>query len=64
MRSALIFSNGIPFSLRFEYVPTQVVAEYFRRVFEDNTGNPVEGILYDSSQLDGGARRAVVSSYR
>jgi hypothetical protein len=48
----------------FEYVPAQVVAEYFRRVFEDNTGNSVEGILYDGSQLDGGARRAVVSSYR
>ncbi|MGA2183719.1 MAG: HEPN-associated N-terminal domain-containing protein [Bryobacteraceae bacterium] len=37
-----------------EYVPTQVVAEYFRRMFKDNTGNPVQGILYDSSQFGGG----------
>jgi hypothetical protein len=36
-----------------DYVPTQVVAEYFRRVFKDNAGNPVQGILYDSSQPGG-----------
>ena len=37
-----------------EYVPTQVVAEYFRRMFKDDKGNPVQGILYDSCHFESG----------
>lgn len=33
-----------------EYVPTQVVTEYFRHVFIDEGGEPLQGILYPSSQ--------------
>lgn len=37
-----------------EYVPTQVVTEYFRRVFRDADGEPVRGIIYPSSRHEGG----------
>jgi len=33
-----------------EYVPTQIVTEYFRRVFKTKTGQHVNGILYPSSR--------------
>jgi hypothetical protein len=33
-----------------EYVPTQIVAEYFRRVFRDATDRRIEGIIYNSSR--------------
>ena len=33
-----------------EYVPTQVVTEYFRRVFKNEAGDSVWGILYPSSR--------------
>ncbi|TWB23423.1 RES domain-containing protein [Nitrospirillum amazonense] len=33
-----------------EYVPTQIVTEYFRRVFRDSNGNPIDGIIYTSSR--------------
>ncbi|MDO9083781.1 MAG: HEPN-associated N-terminal domain-containing protein, partial [Humidesulfovibrio sp.] len=32
-----------------EYVPTQVVTEYFRRVFRANDGAKIDGIVYKSS---------------
>lgn len=38
-----------------DYVPTQVVTEYVRHVFKDQGGKPVRGILYSSSQKDGGS---------
>ena len=31
------------------YIPTQVVAEYFRHVFRTNNGQKVDGIIYPSS---------------
>lgn len=37
-----------------EYVPTQVVTEYFRHAFVDKEGEPVQGILYPSSVANGG----------
>jgi hypothetical protein len=37
-----------------DYVPTQVVTEYFRHVFKDGDGQPVKGILYPSARQDGG----------
>ncbi len=37
-----------------EYVPSQVVTEYFRFRFRDHGGHPVCGILYPSAALDGG----------
>ena len=37
-----------------EYVPTQVVTEYFRRVFRDVDEEPVRGIIYPSSRHEGG----------
>jgi len=37
-----------------EYVPTQVVTEYFRHVFKAADGSIVRGILYPSSIEDGG----------
>ena len=40
-----------------EYVPTQIVTEYFRRVFRDG-GGAIDGIVYASSRRTGG--RALV----
>jgi HEPN/RES N-terminal domain 1/RES domain len=37
-----------------EYVPTQVVTEYFRHVFEDEEGRRLDGILYRSAKTAGG----------
>ncbi|MDH4081302.1 MAG: HEPN-associated N-terminal domain-containing protein [Nitrospira sp.] len=37
-----------------EYVPTQIVTEYFRHVFKTPSGKPVRGILYHSSHIDEG----------
>ncbi len=37
-----------------EYVPTQVVTEYFRHVFCSEEGNKIDGILYPSSKVKGG----------
>ncbi len=41
-----------------EYVPTQIVTEYFRRVFRTADGGPIDGLIYRSSRNDGG--RALV----
>lgn len=40
-----------------EYVPTQVVTEYFRHVFRMEDGSPVDGIIYPSSKS---GRKAIV----
>lgn len=37
-----------------DYVPTQVVTDFVRRVFRDITGAPVDGLLYRSSRHEGG----------
>jgi len=37
-----------------EYVPTQIVTEYFRHVYRDTEGNRVTGILYPSARNSGG----------
>ena len=36
-----------------EYVPTQIVTEYVRRVFRDQSGEEVHGIVYPSAVADG-----------
>ncbi|MBV5327016.1 MAG: RES domain-containing protein [Chlorobium sp.] len=38
----------------YEYVPTQVVTEYFRHIFKDDEGDRIQGIIYPSSVLPGG----------
>jgi hypothetical protein len=40
--------------VHIEYVPTQIVTEYFRHSFECPDGQPVRGILYPSSRAPGG----------
>lgn len=42
-----------------EYVPTQIVTEYFRRTFRDAEGQALDGIIYRSSR-DGGERAFVL----
>lgn len=37
-----------------EYVPTQIVTEFFRRVFRDAQGKPLDGLLYRSSRPGAG----------
>jgi RES domain len=36
-----------------EYVPTQVVTEYFRFTFAEEQGLPIDGIVYPSSRMKG-----------
>jgi hypothetical protein len=38
----------------YEYVPTQVLTEYFRHVFKERNGKPIDGIAYRSSRNQGG----------
>lgn len=33
-----------------EYVPTQIVTEFFRRIFRDMEGQPIDGLIYRSSR--------------
>jgi hypothetical protein len=37
-----------------EYVPTQVITEYFRRVFRDGEGDELKGIIYPSPRTESG----------
>lgn len=37
-----------------EYIPTQIVTEYFRRVFRNEAGDAIMGIVYPSSKKSGG----------
>jgi hypothetical protein len=39
---------------RVEYVPTQIVSEYFRTTFARDWGRPIQGILYGSAVSEGG----------
>ena len=38
----------------YEYVPTQVVTEYFRHIYREPDGRPIDGIAYRSSKNQGG----------
>lgn len=33
-----------------DYVPTQVVTEFIRHIFKDETGKPIDGVIYPSSR--------------
>ena len=46
-----------------DYVPTQIVTEYFRHRFEDAEKHPVRGILYPSSKNSGGKACVLFVSY-
>lgn len=37
-----------------DYVPTQIVTEYFKHVFRIKNMEPIDGIVYCSAQNDGG----------
>ena len=37
-----------------DYVPTQIVTDYFRRIYREEDGSPVDGLLYQSSQHESG----------
>jgi hypothetical protein len=37
-------------NIHFEYTPTQVVTEYFRRMFRTENGEVLDGVLYPSSR--------------
>jgi HEPN superfamily RES-like protein/RES domain-containing protein len=41
-------------SEQYEYVPTQVVAEYFRHVFEPKESKKLDGIKFESSRYEDG----------
>ncbi len=59
-RSAITFlklfeeeiSRKIDDSPAIEYVPTQIVTEYFRYVFESKKYGQIDGIIYNSSQIE------------
>jgi RES domain len=65
LRAALIFLRHFVVEIKksfkrddrihIEYVPTQVVTEWFRTKFEPGTGGPLDGILYGSARRPGGA---------
>lgn len=40
--------------VHIEYVPTQIVTEYFRTYMTDRKGHPIDGILYRSATATGG----------
>ena len=40
--------------VHIEYVPTQVVTEYFRRVFRDSEDAELKGVVYPSARHEGG----------
>lgn len=48
--STPITRDGHP---HIEYVPTQVVTEYFRFTFAEEQGLPIDGIVYPSSRMKG-----------
>jgi hypothetical protein len=63
-RSSVIFLRSFCYDIskpiekddrvHIEYVPTQVVTEYFRLIFRDEKRKPIKGIIYPSSRLPGG----------
>jgi hypothetical protein len=64
LRSSVIFLRSFAAELRktvqrdrsehVEYVPTQLVCDWFRSVYEPQDGIPLDGILYASAQREGG----------
>lgn len=40
--------------VHIEYVPTQIVTEFLKSCFKDQTGDPLRGILYPSSRVPNG----------
>ncbi|MFA5005862.1 MAG: HEPN-associated N-terminal domain-containing protein [Candidatus Izemoplasmatales bacterium] len=47
-------SKKIDGNYNIEYIPTQIVSEYFRHVFLDSAGNKLDGIIFPSSKKDKG----------
>jgi hypothetical protein len=45
-----------------DYVPTQIVSEYFRHRFKDGQGNSVDGIMYSSAKNKNGVNLALFVS--
>ncbi len=46
--------------VHLEYVPTQIVVEYFRRQFHrDFQGPPLDGVMYPSARCEGGVAVAL-----
>jgi hypothetical protein len=45
--------------LHIEYTPTQVVSEYLRHRFRDKAGQPILGLLYNSTKHEGGVNLAL-----
>lgn len=45
--------------LHIEYTPTQVVSEYLRHRLRDKQGRPIHGLLYKSTEREGGANLAL-----
>jgi len=64
LRSSLIFLRNFEEEIskpinkdgaeHIEYVPTQVLTEYIRHLYRDQSGNSLDGILYPSSKHKGG----------
>ena len=46
-------------SEHFEYVPTQVVSEYFAQAFTFGAGKRIDGLVYPSAVEDGGKNLVV-----
>lgn len=44
--------------VHIDYVPTQIVTEYFRYVFESEDNTPIDGVIYPSSKNEG--KQAIV----
>lgn len=45
-----------------EYIPTQVISEYFRYRFKDSSGDGIDGFIYPSIKKDGGINIVVFES--
>jgi hypothetical protein len=45
-----------------EYVPTQIVTEFFRHAFREHDGSAIDGIRYPSSKNRGGANVVLFTS--
>lgn len=64
LRNAILFLNSFVKDLskpiekdkseHIEYVPTQIVTEYFRRVYITENGEKIDGVIYPSSKVDKG----------
>lgn len=50
--------------VHIEYVPTQILTEYFRHQYRRFDGSPMDGIIYPSAQRRGGSSIAIFTSQR